>query len=257
MKIRYIPADPAGNLTGFVLTAVPEQARAQVALAMMARCEEGFEQIGFIDEASMEKELPRMDMMGGEFCGNATRAFALLCARRRGLDQGDMYVSVSGAQKPVFVHYDSGANEAYAQVPLPTAAEWLELDGRNIPVVRMEGIAHAVVYSESPSQETALRVLGAMPEEDAQGVLFIRESRLIPAVYVRATDALVWESSCGSGSVAAAWLMSLERPDGEYRYTFTEPGGVLHVTVKKADGRAVRAVMGGAVTLGKGREILL
>lgn len=255
MNIRYIPADPAGNLTGFVLTAVPKETRAQIAVAMMARCPEGFEQIGFIDEASLLAELPRMDMMGGEFCGNATRTFALLCARQRGMDAGEMDVSVSGAQKPVRVRFDARAGEAYADMPLPYALEQIVLCGRTIPVVRMEGIAHAIVCGEAPSQALAAQILAAMPPEDAQGVIFLENDRLTPAVYVRATDALVWESSCGSGSVAAAWLTAQEAPDGEHRYIFLEPGGTLCVSIEKENGRAVRAVMGGAVTLGEEREI--
>ena len=50
MIVRYIPADPAGNLTAIVLSPVAPQARAAVAARMMARCPEGFEQVGFAEE---------------------------------------------------------------------------------------------------------------------------------------------------------------------------------------------------------------
>lgn len=255
MNIRYIPADPAGNLTGFVLSAAEPKDRAQIAARMMALCPEGFEQIAFASGASLLTDLPRMDMMGGEFCGNASRAFALLCAIRRGMDAGELLVSVSGAQRPVRVRFDVRTGEAYADVPLPTALEWISVQGVEIPVARMEGIAHAIVRDTAPSQSLAGAVLAAMPPEDAQGVIFLQQNRLIPAVYVRATDALVWESSCGSGSVAAAWLLARELPDGEHAYVFSEPGGTLSVSVQKENSRAVRAVMGGAVTLGEEKEI--
>lgn len=255
MKIRYIPADPAGNLTGFVLTPVPKEQRARIAVALMARCAEGFEQIGFIDPKSLMSGMPRMDMMGGEFCGNATRSFALLCAQLRGMEAGESIVSVSGAEKPVRVRFDLRANEAYADVPLPVALERIVSGGRDIPVVRMEGIAHAIVRGEAPSQALAQQVLAAMPPEDAQGVIFLEENRLTPAVYVRATGALVWESSCGSGSVAAAWLLARGLPDGGHGYSFAEPGGTLNVSIQMENGQAVRAVMGGAVTLGEEKEI--
>ena len=58
--------------------------RAAVAARMMARCPEGFEQVGFAEEDSLTGEFPRLCMMGGEFCGNAARAFACYAAGVRG-----------------------------------------------------------------------------------------------------------------------------------------------------------------------------
>ena len=84
MMIRYIPADPAGNLTAIVLSPVAAQDRAKIAAEMMTRCPEGFEQVGFADETSLTGDLPTLCMMGGEFCGNATRAFACYAAKVRG-----------------------------------------------------------------------------------------------------------------------------------------------------------------------------
>ena len=59
MRIRYIPADPAGNLTALVLSPVPAGERAALAAQLMAACPEGFEQVGYVDEASLLTGLPR------------------------------------------------------------------------------------------------------------------------------------------------------------------------------------------------------
>ena len=255
MRIRYIPANPSGNLTAFVLTSVEAQERAAVAARMMARCPEGFEQVGFIDEASLNMPLPRMDMMGGEFCGNATRAFALLAAGRRGLGETALCVSVSGASAPVQVELDARRSAAYADMPLPGALLTRTLWNLEIPVICMEGIVHAVVCGMPPSPEAAQAVLAVMPKEDAQGVLFVRGRRMTPFVHVAATGTNVWESSCGSGTVALGWYLARMAADGEHGYTFEEPGGQLTVRVRIQGGRAVRAVMGGHVTLGEERSI--
>ena len=53
MIVRYISADPAGNLTAIVLSPVAPPSRAAVAARMMARCPEGFEQVGFAEEDSL------------------------------------------------------------------------------------------------------------------------------------------------------------------------------------------------------------
>lgn len=257
MRIRYISADPAGNMTGMVLTAVEPQRRAALAAALMARCSEKFEQIAFVDETSLCGPLPRMDMMGGEFCGNATRAFALLAARRRGQGERTLRVLVSGAAAPVRVELEEERGCAYADMPLPLGVEEILREGRRVPVVRMEGIAHAVLADTAPSPDLARHVLAAMPREDAQGVLFVQGKKMTPLVYVAATGTSVWESSCGSGSVALAWQLSRGMADGVHSYAFEEPGGTLSVRVTMRGGKAVRAVMGGRVSLSVEREITL
>ena len=254
MRIRYLPADPAGNLTGFVLSPVFPGERAALAARLMAACPEGFDQIGYVDEASLDAPLPRLDMMGGEFCGNAARAFGLMVARRRGLTRGSLCVSVSGAADPVPVEFDVSKGEAFAQMALPRAVLRIRALGEAIDVVRMEGIAHAVV-TRAPSQEAADAVLAAMPDAPAQGVLFREGTRMTPLVRVGASGTCVWEGSCGSGTAALAFLRARGLEDGEHDFAFDEPAGRLHARVRVEAGQPVRITMGGGVTFGEEKEI--
>ena len=254
MRIRYLPADPAGNLTGFVLSPVFPGERAALAARLMAACPEGFDQIGYVDEASLDALLPRLDMMGGEFCGNAARAFGLMVARRRGLTRGSLCVSVSGAADPVPVEFDVSKGEAFAQMALPQDVVRILALGEAIDVVRMEGIAHAVVTRAS-SQEAADAVLAAMPDAPAQGVLFREGTRMTPLVRVGASGTCVWEGSCGSGTAALAFLRARGLEDGEHDFAFDEPAGRLHARVRVEAGQPVRITMGGGVTFGEEKEI--
>lgn len=163
MRIRYIPADPAGNLTALTLTQVRPEERAVVAAQMMARCPERFEQVGFIGEDAAEAALPRLDMMGGEFCGNAARAFACWVDRQRGGGESSLNISISGACQPVAVELDAAHGKAYAQMPIPIGLEEIRVMGRTVPVVHMEGIDHALMPDCAPSQELAQAVWKAMP----------------------------------------------------------------------------------------------
>ena len=129
--------------------------------------------------------------------------------------------------------------------------------GRTVPVVHMEGIDHALMTDCAPSQELAQAVWKAMPAQDAQGVMFIQNTTMTPLVYVAATGTRVWESSCGSGTVALAWYLARKLADGEHGFAFDEPGGRLEARVTMRMGRAVRIVMGGSVLLGEEREIEL
>ena len=255
MRIRYIPADPAGNLTALALTRVPPGLRAQAAAQLMRQA--AVEQAAFVDEESLSSPLPRMDMMGGEFCGNASRAFGLYAAVRRGLGERELRVRVSGASEPVLVTLEPERGRAFAQMPLPHALETVRVGEKAVPVVRMEGIAHAVLLGEAPSPALAQAVLASMPRESAQGVLFSQGARMTPLVHVAATGTSVWESSCGSGSVALAWLLSRNLPDGDHAFSFAEPGGSIEVRVSIRSGRAAFATMGGRVSLGAEREIEL
>ena len=97
----------------------------------------------------------------------------------------------------------------------------------------------------------------AMPAQDAQGVMFIQNTTMTPLVYVAATGTRVWESSCGSGTVALAWYLARKLADGKHGFAVDEPGGRLEARVTMRMGRAVRIVMGGSVLLGEEREIEL
>ena len=257
MMIRYIPADPAGNLTAIVLSPVAAQDRAKIAAEMMTRCPEGFEQVGFADETSLTGALPTLCMMGGEFCGNATRAFACYAAQVRGRGETRLAISVSGAREPVPVAVDLRQNRAYAQMPLPYAFEWISVNKQKIPLVRMEGIDHALLLDAAPSPEAAERVLAAMPKQDARGVLFVQGGKMTPLVEVAATGTRVWESSCGSGTVALAWYLAQNLADGMHAFAFDEPGGRLEARVAMRAERAAQIEMGGAVKLGEEAEIEL
>ena len=101
-------ADPAGNITLFVLDPVPLGDRAGLASRLMEGSD--VEQVGFVCSPVMGGA-GRMEMAGGEFCGNATRAFGMLMAQQLdGLSR--VQVEVSGCGQPVTVDVDLAAGTA-------------------------------------------------------------------------------------------------------------------------------------------------
>ena len=54
---------------------------------------------------------------------------------------------------------------------------------------------------------------------------------MTPLVKVPAAGSLVWEGSCGSGSLAAAVAQSLDAPDGPFVRSYAQPAeiGRAHV----------------------------
>ena len=64
-----------------------------------------------------------------------------------------------------------------------------------------------------------------------------------------AVGSLVWEGSCGSGSLAAALAQSQDAPDGLFVRDYTQPAGVIQVSVLRQNGSTVSASIGGPVKL--------
>jgi diaminopimelate epimerase len=272
MSCRIVSADPAGNITIFVLDPVESgEERAGLAKALLAEPSLRAEQVGFVrpppgnPDSSRNGSCPagywRLEMMGGEFCGNAARSFGLYVARETGLSGlVTVTIGISGSKEPLPVRVDTGAGRAEVRIPRPLMVEALEFEGRRLPVYVFEGITH-LIFPDPGTDSVPRRELvfalgdawraasGASPE--AFGVMFwdAGKSFMRPAVYVEATASLVFESSCGSGTAAlAAWLAGNLREGGGY-YEVAQPGGIIEARIAKKDGTIRDISIGGAVGL--------
>ena len=168
-----------------------------------------------------------------------------------------MNVEISGTEAPVQVMVDLDKDMAFARMPVPTRLEQIGVQGCSYPVVMCNGICHLIALDMTPDEtfvETALGALKAL-KQDAYGIMFLdaREGKLTPAVYVPTTDSLVWESSCGSGSVACGWYLAMAAQVVDSLetkvYTFAQPGGSIQVEVMLRDGKVTACTMGGNVEI--------
>lgn len=257
MKWNVLRADPAGNITLFVLDPVEPADRPALAEKLMRGLPElAIEQVGFRCPPPPGLD-GRMEMAGGEFCGNATRAYGFLIAREMG-GASRVRLRVSGAEGPVDVDVDLAAGTARAQMPLPRYARKVEAGGIPGVLVHLGGIAHLVVEGVEPSLaffEAAEPLLRDIPDLDAYGVIFLGGGRMTPLVKVPAANSLVWEGSCGSGTLAAAVAQSLDAPDGEFVREYLQPAGAIRAGVLRAGGEVTAAWIGGAVSLGEPFEV--
>lgn len=252
MKLNTLRADPAGNITLFVLDPVPSGDRAGIAAKLMALPGSDVEQVGFVCPP-LQGGAGRLEMAGGEFCGNATRAFGMLVSQEQD-SPAQVRVEVSGCDHPVTVDVDWIHRTARAQMPLPRAVDRTEVDGHVGTLVDLEGIAHFVAEDISPSLEffeKAEPLFWDIPDLDAYGVIFLdgKTNKMTPLVKVPAAGSLVWEGSCGSGSLAAAIAQSQDLPDGTFIRSYVQPAGTVEATVIRRDGEEVSAYIGGPVRL--------
>lgn len=252
MKLNTLRADPAGNITLFVLDPVPPGDRAGLAARLMALPGTDTEQVGYVCPPVMGGA-GRLEMAGGEFCGNAARAFGMLTAQRLG-GASQVRVEVSGCEGPVTVEVDWSNRTARAEMPLPRSVRRMESHPGIL--VDLGGIAHLVVEDVPPSREFFDRVeplLRDIPGLEAYGVIFLEGETMTPLVKVPAAGTLVWEGSCGSGSLAAAVAQS--RDDGPFVRKYVQPAGTVEASVTRRNGKIVSAWIGGPVNLDPPCEI--
>lgn len=253
MLLNILRADPAGNITIFVLDEVAAELRAEISSKLMAIESLGAEQVGFITKPVDPSCDCRLEMMGGEFCGNASRSLALYLAREKG-ESGSFKIEVSGLDAPITVSADLENSLAFAEMPLPKSISSFVLSGFDCLCIDCGGITHLVSDCAEPNRRLVNAANALFGDDDsvsAYGVIFLDEKApsIIPAVYVKATDSLVWEGSCGSGSVAAAVSLAMATPDGEQEYLIAQPKGELTVRLKKQRGRILSVEMGGKAKL--------
>ena len=248
IKIRM--ANPAGNTTSFVLDRCERSDYASVAKSILSKDELGAEQVAFVTgENSME-------MCGQEFCGNASRAFALMCARSQGLGdaEGELVipVKVSGADAEIKARVRPRDNYVEIDMPLPKSTSKFEEEGVSGILVDLGGIMHLVLQDVLADDELFNRIRKNISDEydpPAIGVMFINGGLITPIVYVKDVESVYHEGSCASGATAIAIAESAGMPDGEYSHKAVMPEGSLDVKVHVDGGAVARVSIGSTIEL--------
>ena len=249
MQISAYLANPGGNITLLVLDAVPPEVRVDLAKRLMALPDLAIEQVGYVTAPVCGGDT-RLEMMGGELCGNATRSLGYLEGCLRGKRARTLKVECSGVSEPLAVELDYERESAFVRMAPPLEVTHIDFKGEQFPVVRFDGIAHMIVSGERRSESFVLEAVQALHAQTASaacGVMFLRDEQLVPAVWVRETGSLVWEGSCGSGSLACAVWLALTK--GSEKGCFHQPGGVLETCILRENGVIRHCIMGGGITL--------
>ena len=173
----------------------------------------GAEQSGFLVQS-----IKHFEMAGGEFCGNASRAAAVLFSRLLGTQS--VSFTVSGFSGTVNAEVETtGTNTYRVSVSFPglpvDAREVTVLDTAQAYLVDLGGIVHVLIEGVFPAEVSEYKrqhrliveQLG-LAERGAVGVIWYTRRdeivRINPVVWVKTVDTFFYEQSCGSGSIAAA-----------------------------------------------------
>ena len=193
-------------------------------------------------------------MSGGEFCGNAVRAFGLLLALANDLPDGSIPVEISGCTGPIPVTVDRSTGFVTADIPLPETISMVSLPAPFgvCPLIRFSGIWHAIAEGVPATEQNFVLARDAVYtrwQPEAFGVMFLSPDMLsmTPYVYVNGSGTLFRENSCGSGTAAVAAWFAANGKTGSF--SLQQPGGRLQIRIDAPNGILRRLSLGGEVLL--------
>ena len=178
MELNILRADPAGNITVFVLDPVEKAQRAAIAEKIMAIPALKAEQVGYACTAEDNVD-GHMEMMGGEFCGNATRAYGMYIAQQKG-GLSSVRLRVSGCDHAVTAQVDLKSGTARAEMPCPRSVKRVTVNGHEGTLVdeiqAAYGVYDGIVINPAAYTHTSIAILDAL------------KAVAIPAVEVHISD---------------------------------------------------------------------
>ena len=249
MKWTVVMADPAGNRTAIVRSGVPKGERAKVASAILADPVLKAEQVGFETRPLYGGSLGRLEMAGGEFCGNAARSFGYLLCSEKGIDH--CKIEMSGTREQLEVICDPDRETSAAQMPMPEKLEMAGEDPKALyPLVVMRGITHMLCIDRefdeafwgladqllTPSGVYRPDLVRVLIEEKARGTHYLRAAQLVRDHMSDERLALGSE-----GREAAASWPQVVRALFVYAEEFTDCGTILQDSVMQSLGAAFEA----------------
>ncbi len=267
MKVHFIKVNPVENMTIFVMDQVPRSQHKTLAKKLMNYNNLHGEQVGFIERGRDEESPIRLQMMGGEFCGNATRSLAAFMVHSSypGIQEKDgrylVDLETSGMGEKVecqVLKKDENKYLSQIEMPLPLAIRERELRYKegviSLLEVEFEGIIHFIIDEEKigDRDEFYLLIKDYLRDRpyEAFGIMYydFQKNFVTPLVYVKATDTLFWERSCASGTAALGAALS-HKDKKTLGKSIDQPGGSLSVKVKYRDGAIETIELDGLVEI--------
>lgn len=258
---RLVVVYPSGNTTAVVFDQLLDADREKLNSQIMETWKREnsdqpeIEQCCFVTTPEDPDCIGKVEMFGGEFCGNATRSVIQL------LTGGKDYegkIESSGVDFPLSFVVKDGIISVEMPLPKNEADNVFAVDEGTL--VRLDGIVHIVVNDTKKQQErTARETLTDLLEENkydlqaepAVGVCYFDEAteKADFAVWVRDVRTIFDETACGSGTSCIGVAMSfLRKSDGGINVI--QPSGKGIVTKARYDvasGKVVSSQISGTV----------
>jgi diaminopimelate epimerase len=203
-----------------------------------------------------QRAVARVEMFGGEFCGNATRSVIQLITE--GKDYQGM-IEVSGVNRPLNFNVKDGS--IAVEMPLPQNSELATKVAEGM-LVQLDGIAQLVVTdSEQQQYRSPREVLQAilaenkygLAEQPAVGITYYNpiSNKAEFGVWVKEVNTIFDETACGSGTCAIGIASALQTQQNQ-RLEVIQPSGESITTEAAFDietGKVVASNIAGKVSV--------
>lgn len=287
-RTRLYDCFPGGNDTFIIMNGSFEREHYPRLNKMVLDQHPKFEQ-GAVLEGPSRGGVLRMQMTGGEFCGNATRSAAALVAetftRGKELDAVANYDAIREECDTLSFPLEvSGTDNLVSATATPTEYGWdveIELPRmaqRNVAydvpimfgadtipctVVTLEGISHVLIpesemafdNNQAKLQMMVADVITQLKWADmgAFGLIWVKHDdeqvAIEPVVFVKSNQTCIYESACGSGTIAVA-LATAQEGQSTSTSVRQPSGAVLKATIDQSDSdKGVGAKLRGPVEI--------
>jgi len=214
-EFTYYLYSPCGNDTALVEGSNIDEQTKKILNDKIMSTHPNIEQVGFI---SLDKF--KLDMAGGEFCGNATRSAAYHYLKG---NKGEIKINISNNMV-----IKAGVDEnkrAYSEIPLYFGKDFINVIDNGIYEIIMQGIKYIILEKEVSKQylsdkknikANAMKILEEYNINGAEaiGVIFIEDVnekiKIHPVIWVKTINTLFYETACGSGTTAVAILQAVK-----------------------------------------------
>lgn len=267
MKLNFIKVNPTENMTIFILDPLPRSIYPEVANKLMNYNNLHAEQVGFIERPNLIGSCSRLHMMGGEFCGNASRAFAAVMVQKGyshfELKDGKYIVPFESSSVDQVLYNEvkqltDNTFEVKVKIPLHKSINAIKTNYNGIDysglLVEFDGIAHVVISTGHDISGEGLLLklveeLSPLPY-GALGIMFYNEEEdfITPLVYVKNTGSLVWERGCGTGTAALGVVLAL-KSNSSIDKKVKQPGGNIDVIITVDNGQIEDIYLKGNVSI--------
>lgn len=251
---------PSGNTTAVVFDQRLDSDRGELNEGIMtawkkqASDQPEIEQCCFVTTPQHNDAIARVEMFGGEFCGNATRSVIWM------LTEGKDYsgkIEVSGVEQPLSFNVKNGV--VSVEMPLPKENELVK-EVEEGTLVQLDGISQLVVSDEqlrgsSSPRELLTKLLAGneygLADQPAVGVSYYDEATKQSefCVWVKNVDTIFDETACGSGTSAIGVALANTTNTSQH-IEVIQPSGKVITTDSKFDtdsGKIVESTIAGEV----------
>ncbi|MFE5429691.1 diaminopimelate epimerase [Peribacillus simplex] len=264
-EIDFIKFNPTQNMTILVKTNYLIEEYKHIASKIMSYDSVHAEQVGFIEKPINNKASAKLQMAGGEFCGNACMALAAFIASEKGLKHNDLaeiILEASGTDKLITCQMKRNLDEYHCLVtmPIPKKIEQrtIKYDGNdlNMIIVRYHEFIHIVIEVEEFSKtvrekaQSLAKLLGVTLGANLIGVLLYKSKseEMAPLIYVPHLDSMIWERGCGSGTASLGAYLAWKNK-GEIVTNIRQPGGDIKVFATCHGEELTRLMIEGSVQI--------